>query len=154
MKGKSLFKSEFISYSSVYNDQSLINSWKINYSSLFLAGKYYTRLIMRLSKSAGLLRDRIEKAIEDSKITRKEMDEIIAIVSEDGHVDPQEQSLLNLLQEMIENKEVKIVAWFAVFLNCNNSDRKTLRLCCQFSLLYKGRMVFPYTSFNTWARAA
>ena len=65
---------------------------------------------MRLSKSAGLLRARIEKAIEDSEITRKELDEIIAIVTEDGHIDPQEQSLLNLLQQMIENKEVKIVA--------------------------------------------
>jgi len=65
---------------------------------------------MKLSKSAGLLRARIEKAIEDNEITRKELDEIIAIVTEDGHIDPQEQSLLNLLEQMIENKEVKIVA--------------------------------------------
>lgn len=65
---------------------------------------------MRLSKSAGQLRASIEKAIEDHKITRRELDEIISIVTEDGQIDPQEQSLLNLLQEMIENKEVKIVS--------------------------------------------
>ena len=52
----------------------------------------------------------IEKAIEDHRITRDEMDLILAIATEDSHIDPMEQALLNELQEMIENKEVKIVA--------------------------------------------
>ena len=64
---------------------------------------------MALSKSAGRLREMIEQAIEDHKITRKEMDLIIHIATEDGHVDSQEQSLLELLNDMIENREVKIV---------------------------------------------
>jgi len=51
----------------------------------------------------------IEKAIDDHKITRAEMDTILNIASEDGHIDPHEQALLNQLQEMIENKTVKFV---------------------------------------------
>lgn len=64
---------------------------------------------MALSESAGRLREMIEQAIEDHRITRKEMDMIIHIATEDGHVDPQEQSLLDLLNDMIDNREVKIV---------------------------------------------
>lgn len=64
---------------------------------------------MVYSESAGRLRKMIEKAIDDEKITRAEMDSILHIVSEDGHVDPHEQSLLNQLQEMIENKTVKYI---------------------------------------------
>ena len=51
----------------------------------------------------------IEKAIDDQKITRAEMDSILNIATEDGHIDPQEQALLNQLQEMIENKTVRYV---------------------------------------------
>jgi len=64
---------------------------------------------MRYSESAGRLRTMIEKAIDDHKITRAEMDTILNIASEDGHIDPHEQALLNQLQEMIENKTVKFV---------------------------------------------
>jgi len=64
---------------------------------------------MRYSESAGRLRTMIEKAIDDHKITRAEMDSILNIASEDGHIDPHEQALLNQLQEMIENKTVKFV---------------------------------------------
>ena len=49
----------------------------------------------------------IEKAIEDQKITRAEMDAILHIATEDGHIDPHEQALLNQLQDMIENKTVR-----------------------------------------------
>jgi hypothetical protein len=62
---------------------------------------------MAYSESAGRLRKMIEKSIDDQKITRDEMDTILNIVTEDGHIDPQEQALLNQLQEMIENKSVK-----------------------------------------------
>lgn len=64
---------------------------------------------MKYSESAGRARKMIEKAIEDHKITRAEMDTILNIVSEDGHIDPQEQALLNQLQEMIEDRSVKFV---------------------------------------------
>ena len=65
---------------------------------------------MPLSKSADRLRAMIEKAIDDHQITRNEMDMIIAIASEDGYIDPQEQALLNLLQQMIENGDVRVVS--------------------------------------------
>ncbi len=64
---------------------------------------------MILSNSAERLKGMIEQAIDDHKITRAEMDKIIAIATEDSHIDSQEQALLNQLQEMIENKVVKII---------------------------------------------
>lgn len=64
---------------------------------------------MKISESAGRLRIMIEKAIEDEIITRAEMDSILAIASEDGHIDQHERALLNQLQEMIENKTVKFI---------------------------------------------
>jgi len=63
---------------------------------------------MPYSESAARLKAKIEKAIEDHKITRSEMDVILAIATEDSHIDPQEQALLDQLYEMIENKTVKI----------------------------------------------
>ncbi len=64
---------------------------------------------MAYSESAGRLRKMIEKAIDDQKLSHDEMDTILNIVTEDGHIDPQEQALLNQLQEMIENKSVKYI---------------------------------------------
>jgi tellurite resistance protein len=64
---------------------------------------------MLISESAGRLRKMIDKAIDDHKITRAEMDSILNIATKDGHIDPQEQALLNQLQEMIENKTVRYV---------------------------------------------
>ena len=65
---------------------------------------------MALSESAQRLRDMIVKAIDDHKITRDEYDQIIHIATEDGYVDAQEKALLAELQNMIEDKSVKIVA--------------------------------------------
>ncbi len=64
---------------------------------------------MPFSESAMRLKIKIEKAIEDHSITRAEMDAILAIATEDSHIDSQEQALLDQLQEMIENKVVKII---------------------------------------------
>ncbi|MCF8380141.1 MAG: hypothetical protein K9H49_11220 [Bacteroidales bacterium] len=64
---------------------------------------------MDYSKSAHKLREMIDKAIEDHKITRSEMDMILHIATEDGHIDRHEQGLLDQLQDMIESKMVKIV---------------------------------------------
>jgi hypothetical protein len=65
--------------------------------------------MMKYSESAGRLRILIEKAIQDQKITRDEMDAILHIATEDSHIDPHEQALLDQLQEMIENKIVRYI---------------------------------------------
>jgi uncharacterized membrane protein YebE (DUF533 family) len=64
---------------------------------------------MAISESAARLKIMIEKAIEDHKITRAEYDNIIYIATEDGHIDSQEKALLAQLQEMIEDKSIKMV---------------------------------------------
>ena len=64
---------------------------------------------MGYSESASRLKKMIEKAIEDQKITREEMETIISIAAEDSHIDSHERALLNQLQEMIENKTVKYI---------------------------------------------
>ena len=63
---------------------------------------------MPYSESASNLRKLIEKAIEDHKLTRAEMDEIINMAGADSHIDKHELALLDQLNQMIENKEVKI----------------------------------------------
>ena len=65
---------------------------------------------MKLSESAQRLKEMIAKAIEDHVITRDEYDEIIHLATEDGIVDRQEQALLSQLQDMIEDKSVRMVA--------------------------------------------
>ena len=65
---------------------------------------------MPYSESAAKLRKIIDKAIEDHKLTRAEMDQIIQIAAEDSHIDKHELALLDQLNQMIENKEVKIIA--------------------------------------------
>jgi tellurite resistance protein len=64
----------------------------------------------KYSESAHRLKEMINKAIEDHVITRDEYDEIINIATEDGHIDPQERALLAELQDMIENRSVRMVA--------------------------------------------
>ena len=63
---------------------------------------------MPYSKSAAMLRKLIDKAIEDHKLTRAEMDEIINVAGADSHIDKHELALLDQLNQMIENREVKI----------------------------------------------
>jgi len=63
----------------------------------------------KISESSLRLREAIEKAIEDHKITREEYDRIIHIATEDGHIDRHEQALLSQLQQMIEEKDVRFV---------------------------------------------
>lgn len=64
---------------------------------------------MKVSDSANRIRKMIEKAIEDHTITKAEYEEIIHMVLEDAHVDPQERALIKELQDMIDHKEVKLV---------------------------------------------
>lgn len=64
---------------------------------------------MKASESAIRLKKMIEKAIHDHILTRDEYDLILHIATEDGMVDHQEMALLEQLQEMIDNKMVKVV---------------------------------------------
>lgn len=64
---------------------------------------------METSESAKKLRIIIEKAIEDNKLTRSEYDMIIHQATKDGIIDSEEQALLSQLQDLIENKSVKLV---------------------------------------------
>ena len=64
---------------------------------------------MAYSESADRLKAMIEKAIADHKITQAEMDNILAIATEDMHIDPQEQALLTQLRELIENGSVELI---------------------------------------------
>jgi len=64
---------------------------------------------MKISESALRLRKMIDKAIEDHKLTRSEYDMILHEASKDAHIDQHEQALLNQLQEMIEDKSIKLV---------------------------------------------
>ena len=62
-----------------------------------------------VSESSLRLREMIEKAIEDHKITRDEYEKILNVATEDGYIDRHEQALLTELQRMIEEKEVRFV---------------------------------------------
>lgn len=62
-----------------------------------------------VSDSSIRLREMIEKAIEDHKITRVDYDKILNIATEDGYIDQHEQALLSEMQQMIEDKHVKFV---------------------------------------------
>ncbi len=64
---------------------------------------------MAHSESAHRLKEMINKAMEDHQITRDEYDQILNIAFEDGHIDPQERALLSELQDMIENRMVRMV---------------------------------------------
>jgi hypothetical protein len=64
---------------------------------------------MKISDSSIELRKLIDKAIEDHKLTRSEYDAIIHQATKDSHIDPHERALLNQLQEMIEDKSIKLV---------------------------------------------
>jgi tellurite resistance protein len=65
---------------------------------------------MAISESAHRLKEMIIKAMEDNQITRDEYDQIINIATEDGHIDPSERALLQELQDMIENRMIRMVA--------------------------------------------
>lgn len=63
---------------------------------------------MVYSESAERLKAMIEHAIDDHQITQSEMDKILSIATEDMHIDPLEEALLNQLRDMIENGIVKL----------------------------------------------
>lgn len=85
-----------------------VNEFFYFYPIINFAHSKYTK--MAEYKGNEKLKQMIINAIDDHKITRDEYDMILHIASEDGIIDSQEQALLNQLQELIENKTVKMVA--------------------------------------------
>ena len=65
---------------------------------------------MKISESAIRLREMINRAIEDNKLKRDEYDEIIALAMEDGVIDIHEKALLSQLQDMIEDRTIRLTA--------------------------------------------
>ena len=63
---------------------------------------------MIVSNDAKKLRQIIEKAIEDHKISRTEYERIIHQAVDDEHIDRQEWALLRELQKMIADKIITI----------------------------------------------
>ena len=64
---------------------------------------------MKLSNSAQNLRKLIEKAIEDHTITKAEYESIIHVALDDAQIDPQERALIRELQDMIDDKTIRLV---------------------------------------------
>ena len=62
---------------------------------------------LKVSKSAVLLREAVEKAIQDEVITREEYDRIITIAAADGNIDKHEQAILKEFHQMIYDKDIK-----------------------------------------------
>ena len=64
---------------------------------------------MKSGETGGKLASMIKKAIRDLELSTSEHEEILALASEDGHVDAQERNLLKQLQEMISSGAIKRV---------------------------------------------
>ncbi len=64
---------------------------------------------MKVSDNAKKLRLLIDKAMEDHKISREEYENIIHLALEDANVDIQERALIRELQDMIDNRQIKLV---------------------------------------------
>ena len=77
--------------------------------SLYICFKPINDDPMNVSNSAAKLRKIIDKALEDHKITKAEYDQIIHEATADGNIDAVERALLAELQDMIENKVIKLV---------------------------------------------
>lgn len=64
---------------------------------------------MQSGESGRKLSDLIKDAISDCDLTQTEHDQILALASEDSHIDSQEQALLKQLQELLSNGTIKKV---------------------------------------------
>lgn len=63
----------------------------------------------QINESSLRLREMIEAAIQNSKISRKEYDKVLNIATEDGFIDKEEQALLGELQQKIEEKVIRLL---------------------------------------------
>lgn len=51
----------------------------------------------------------VEQALEDKKLTRSEVDKIIAAIRADGKISPEEMSLLESIREKVLRREIQVV---------------------------------------------
>lgn len=65
---------------------------------------------MQSGESGAKIGEMIKKAIRDLEVTDTELDQIMAVANEDGHVDSQERALLSQLHAMMANGTIKKVA--------------------------------------------
>lgn len=61
------------------------------------------------SESASELKALIKRAIADCEVTPAEYDSIMQQANDDGHIDPEEQTLLAQFQQMLGNGTIKRV---------------------------------------------
>jgi uncharacterized membrane protein YebE (DUF533 family) len=59
---------------------------------------------MAVTEDNKKLRELIDHVIEDGIITHAEYDQIMHLITADGHIDPQERAMIRQIQEMIEDK--------------------------------------------------
>ncbi len=51
----------------------------------------------------------VERALEDKKLTRSEVEQIIAAIRADGKISPEEMNLLESIREKVLRREIQVV---------------------------------------------
>ncbi len=51
----------------------------------------------------------VDRALEDKKLTRMEMDQIVTAIRADGKVSPEEVQLLDSIRQMVLRREIQVV---------------------------------------------
>ncbi|MEN9229461.1 MAG: hypothetical protein Q6L68_01020 [Thermostichus sp. DG02_5_bins_236] len=55
------------------------------------------------------LQELVDRALEDKKLTRTEMDQIVTAIRADGRVSPEEAQLLDSIRQMVLRREIQVV---------------------------------------------
>ncbi len=55
------------------------------------------------------LQELVDRALEDKKLTRMEMDQIVTAIRADGKVSPEEVQLLDSIRQMVLRREIQVV---------------------------------------------
>ncbi|MCF2971930.1 hypothetical protein L1047_12065 [Synechococcus sp. Nb3U1] len=55
------------------------------------------------------LQELVDRALEDKKLTRMEMDQIVTAIRADGKVSPEEAQLLDSIRQMVLRREIQVV---------------------------------------------
>ncbi|MCJ2542872.1 hypothetical protein [Thermostichus vulcanus] len=55
------------------------------------------------------LQELVDRALEDKKLTRLEMDQIVTAIRADGKVSPEEAQLLDSIRQMVLRREIQVV---------------------------------------------
>ncbi|MFS8798634.1 hypothetical protein [Synechococcus sp. R60.3] len=51
----------------------------------------------------------VDRALEDKKLTRTEVDQIVSAIRSDGKISPEEIGLLESIREMVLRREIQVV---------------------------------------------